>query len=358
MTHIAYYISSHGFGHAARQQAVIRELAQQGAAVHVRTGAPQKFFKHAATYHQQRYDIGLIQPDALSFDIGASLQWLADFLQEKDSIIEQEIAFIREQQIQLIVVDMPQIAFDIAAIADVPSVLVSHFRWDWVYEYYMADFPQYRYLIDTIQDSYRKANLALRMPFAHDFNLIQKVEDIPLIYNAATQARAQLCAALNIPSDQHIGLLSMGGHDWSSNIAPLKSKDGWVFLVVPGVWEQVKDAPQRFRMIPTDYNDYHNLVALADVVIGKAGGSTVAEVVGHRTPMIYTLSPNWRESALLDEALQNYAQAIRVTVDDFRQGAWIDCLDSALQLPPPKQTLATNGVQVTAQRLLSIVRIG
>lgn len=356
MTHIAYYISSHGFGHAARQQAVIRELAQRGAVVHVRTAAPQKFFKYATTYHQQHYDIGLIQPDALSYDVAASLQWLADFLQQKDSIIAQEVAFIQEQQIQLVVVDMPQIAFDIADIAGVPSVLISHFRWDWVYEHYMADFPQYRYLIDAIQASYRKATLALRMPFAHNFSLMPQVEDIPLVYNAATQTRAQLCQTLTISPDQHIGLLSMGGHGWSSNIAPLKAKKGWVFLVVPGVWEQVKDTPQRFRMIPTDYDDYHNLIALADVVIGKAGGSTVSEVVGHHTPMIYTISPNWRESALLDEALQNYAQAIRIDADDFRAGAWIDLLDRALQLPPPKQTLATNGAQVTAERLLSIIR--
>jgi hypothetical protein len=354
VTHIAYYISSHGYGHAARQQAVIRELAQRGARVHVRTAAPQKFFRHAATYHQQRYDIGLIQPDALTYDVAASFQWLADFLQQKDSIIQQEVAFIHEQNIQLVAVDMPHIAFDIAEAAGVPSVLVSHFRWDWVYEHYIADFPQYHYLIDAIQNSYRKATLALRMPFAHDFSIIRKIEDIPLVYNAASQTKAELCETLQIPPDQKIGLLSMGGHDWSSDIAPLKAKDGWVFLVIPGVWEQVKDTPHRFRVITRDYDDYHNLIAHADVVIGKAGASTVAEVVGHRTPMIFTLSADWRESELLDVALQTYAQAIKVEADAFRKGVWMDLLDSALELPPPQQTIATNGAQVAAERLLSL----
>ena len=355
MTQIAYYISSHGYGHAARQQAVIRELAQRGASVHVRTAAPQKFFRHAASYHHQRYDIGLIQPDALTYDVAASFQWLADFLQQNDSIIKQEVAFIRDQNIQLVAVDMPPIAFDIAQAAGIPSVLVSHFRWDWVYEHYIADFPEYRYLIDAIQDSYRKATLGLRMPFAHDFSIIQHVEDIPLVYNAATQTRAELCETLHIAPEQRIGLLSMGGHEWSSDIAPLKAKDGWVFLVIPNVWEQVKDMPHRFRMIPREYEDYHNLIAHADVVIGKAGASTVAEVVGHRTPMIYTLSADWRESELLDVALQTYAQAIKVEADAFRQGAWMDLLDRALQLPPPQQRIATNGAQIAAERLLSQV---
>jgi hypothetical protein len=354
LTQIAYYISSHGFGHAARQQAVINELVKRGANVHVRTAAPQKFFKHAASYHQQRYDIGIIQPDALSYDVPASFEWLAKFLKNKASIVEQEVAFIREKGIQLVAVDMPQIAFDIATIAGVPSVLVSHFRWDWVYEHYMADFPQYRYLIDEIQTSYRKATLALRMPFAHDFSIMRQVEDIPLVYNPQTQSNSELRTALDIPPDQHIGVLSMGGHEWSGDIGALKAKTGWIFLVVPGVWEQVKDTPERFRMIPSDFDDYHNLIALADVVIGKAGASTVAEVIGHQTAMIYTLSPNWRESELLDEALQTYAQTIRVEADAFRAGAWMDYLDAALNLPPPKQTLATNGAQVATERLLTL----
>ena len=354
MKNIAYYISSHGYGHAARQQAVINELAQRGAKIHVRTAAPQKFFKQATTYHSQRYDIGLIQPDALSYDVEASLKWLADFLKGKDEIVEAEAAYLKQNNIELVVVDMPQIAFDIADAAGVPSVLVSHFRWDWVYEHYMADYPQYRYLIDDIQDSYRKATLTLRMPFAHDFSIMRQVEDIPLVYNPATQTNEALRTLLDIPSGHHIGLLSMGGHDWGGDISALKSLDEWIFLVVPGVWEQVKDMPQRFRMIPGDFDDYHNLIALADVVVGKAGASTVCEVIGHQTPMIYTLSPNWRESELLDDALQTYAQTIRINQTDFRHGVWIDELETALHLPPVKQTIATNGAQVAAERLLTV----
>ena len=231
---IAYYISSHGYGHAARQQAVINELIRRGAGVHVRTAAPQKFFPHATTYHEQRYDIGLIQPDALSYDIPASFQWLADFLKQADSVIEQEAAFIRETGIRLVVADMPQIAFDIAEAAGVPSVLVSHFAWDWVYDHYMDDYPQYRYLVEAIRTSYRKATHVLRMPFAHDFSLFKQVEDIPLVFNPVTQSHDEIMAAHDIPPDCRIALLSMGGHDWSGNMAGVQQLDDWVFLVGAG----------------------------------------------------------------------------------------------------------------------------
>jgi UDP:flavonoid glycosyltransferase YjiC (YdhE family) len=130
---IAYYISSHGFGHAARQQAIIRELAKQGAEIHVRSASPAKFFTAASSYHQQRYDIGMIQADALHFDIPASLNWMADFLKEQPKRIASETAFIREKGIELIVSDMPPIAFEIAEAAQLPSVAITHFTWDWVY---------------------------------------------------------------------------------------------------------------------------------------------------------------------------------------------------------------------------------
>lgn len=354
MTHIAYYISSHGYGHAARQQAVIKALAERGACVHVRTAAPQKFFKHAASYYAQRYDIGLIQPDALSYDIPASFAWLADFLRHHDQLIAQEVSFIREQDVQLVVADMPPIAFDIAETAGVSSVLVSHFTWDWVYDHYLGDYPQYRYLVDGIRDSYCKATLALRMPFAHDFGIFRQVEDIPLVYNTATQTREQVCAMLDIPPDCKIALLSMGGHEWSGDMAAVTALEGWILLVNRSVWEQVQDDP-RFRMIPGDYDDYHNLIAHADVVIGKAGASTVAEVIGHGTPMIYTLSPSWRESELLDAALQDYATAVRVDNEALRHGAWIDHVDSILQQPRPQHTLQINGAEVAAERLLEMI---
>lgn len=358
MTRIAYYISSHGYGHAARQQAVITELAAQGAKVHVRTAAPQKFFGAAESYHKQRYDIGMIQQDALHFDIPASLQWVADFHAERDKLIEQELAFVKKEKIQLIVSDMPPIAFDIAESARIPSVAITHFTWDWVYAHYTKDYPQYQYLIEEIRASYMKATLALQMqiPIPHEFDMFPSVEPIPLIYNKVTQTRETVRETFAIPDDKPMALLSMGGHSWGdSNIRALLSMKGWVFLVMPGAWEQVKDAPEQFRQVPMDYDDYHDLIAAADLVVGKAGGSTVAEVIGHRTPMIYTTQMNWREASLLSETLENYGVIKHVPMDAFLRGEWINSLESFIAQAHDFPDIEFDGVQKTAKRLLEMV---
>jgi len=276
-------------------------------------------------------------------------------LAEQEPIIAQEVAFIHEHDIQLVVSDMPPVAMDIAAAAAVPSVAVTNFTWDWVYSYYLDDFPQYQWMVEAIRESYLKATLALQMPFAHEFDMFTQVEPIPLVINRPTQSTLETRKQLQIPQSFKLALLSMGGHAWGkSDIRALKQMEGWIFLVMPGAWEQVKDSPN-FRLIATDYDDYHNLIAAADVVVGKAGGSTTAEVIGHRTPMIYTTLPNWREAALLDAALREYGVGIYVDAHAFQSGEWIRRLRGILHRPHRWPPIATNGAQVAVERLLHLL---
>lgn len=354
MPRIAYYISSHGFGHAARQQAIIRELAKDGAEIHVRSATPRKFFTAATSYHQQRYDIGMIQRDALHFDVPASLQWMADFLKEQPALIQQELAFIREKKIDLIVSDMPPIAFEIAEQAQIPSVAITHFTWDWVYEHYIEDYPNYAYLVDSLRESYLKASLALQMqvPIPHPFSMFNTVEPLPLVYNRATKSREVVREEFAVPDGMPMVILSMGGHEWgSSDIRALKSRKDAVFLLMPSAWEQVSDKPEQFRLIPTNYPDYHNLIAASDLLVGKAGGSTVAEVLGHQTPMIYTTQASWRESELLAASLESYGVAWHLPMPDFMQGAWIELLETALKPSLSWPALARDGAEKAAERL-------
>lgn len=355
MANIAFYIGSHGYGHAARQQAIINELAARGGQAHVRTAAPRKFFKRAASYHEQRYDIGMIQRDALTFDITGSLQWYADFLKEQAPLIAQEAAWCTAQGIQLIASDMPPFAMEVAAQVGVPSVLITHFTWDWVYEHYMDDYPEFAWIVDACRASYQKATLALQMPFAHPFEFSTEIEPMPLVYNPITQTRAAIRASLAVPSDHKLGLLSVGGHAWgATNIAALKQMRDWVFLVQPGAWDQVQDAPERFRMIPMDYDDHHNLIAAADIMIGKAGGSTTAEVIGHQTPFIYTLPNNWREAELLRQGLTEYGVGQYIEPNAFQHGAWAEQIEPLLQNIQPWPLIATDGAAYAARRLLAL----
>ncbi len=113
----------------------------------------------------------------------------------------------------------------------------------------------------------------------------------------------------------------------------------------------MRDLPNT-RLIPTEYAGYHNLIAAADVVIGKAGGSTVAECIGHRTPFIYTVREGYIENDLLCSALDRYAHARYIPRADFEAGDWVERLDDFIREPYEWPDIRIDGAQVAAGKLM------
>ena len=351
---IAFYISSHGFGHAARQKPIIDLLSQQGFPIYIRTAAPQKFFTAPQTdYHHQRYDIGLIQPDALHVDVRASFRWYGDFLKQQTKLIASETSFIRKQNIQLIVADMPPIAAEIASQAGIPCIMITSFTWDWIYEYYMDDYPQYHFIVDAIRTSYAKTTLALQMPFAHPFDMFPNVLTIPLVCTPTTKTASEVRAEFQISDEQHIALVSMGGMSWESHeLALLAEYPNWVFLLPEMKSVDLGDL-HNIRQVPLTYANYHNLIAASDLVIGKAGGSTVSECIAHRVDMIYTIRDDYRENELLHNALQAHSGSRFVEKHEFNPQTWLSMLDSVTNAPKQELAILTNGADVAVHHIIT-----
>lgn len=354
---IAFYISAHGYGHAAREQAVIRELTARGARVYVRSAAPAKFFAQAVQHHPMSYDVGMRQDGPMAYDLHATRAALRALADTAPILIEHETAFLRHHQIDLVAADMPPLACEIAAAAGVPCVVLTHFTWDWVYEHYTGQDAAFAPIVDTIRASYAKATLALQMqiPIPHPFTMFPQVEAIPGVANAVTRSRDAVRAAFNVPAGDKLALLSMGGHEWgTTDVRALQNLSGWCFLVTPGAYAQVA-GDARFRLIPQDAPHFHDLIAAADVLIGKAGGSTVAEIIAHQTPMIYTVNENWRENSLLRQTLDTYAHSLYLPKSDFERGDWAAALESFAGQPFAWPEVGMDGADVAAARLLELI---
>jgi hypothetical protein len=112
----------------------------------------------------------------------------------------------------------------------------------------------------------------------------------------------------------------------------------------------------RFLLIPQEYPNFQNLIAASDVLIGKAGGSTVAEIIAHQTPMIYTLNDDWRENDLMKVTLDQYAHSLFLEKPDFERGAWADHLDTFAAQPYVWPTVPMNGAEAAADRLLRMIQ--
>ncbi|NIO06707.1 MAG: hypothetical protein GTO40_01480, partial [Deltaproteobacteria bacterium] len=83
---IAYFITPHGYGHAARASAVMAAIQQRTPKVRfeIFTQVPRWFFQDSLSepfgYHPLLTDIGLAQKTALSEDIPETLNRLDDLL--------------------------------------------------------------------------------------------------------------------------------------------------------------------------------------------------------------------------------------------------------------------------------------
>src|SRR5215831_9142230 len=127
LSSILYYITGHGYGHAVRSSQVIRSLQQSRSdlKIHVRTTAPEWLFPSSTVHTRQSIDVGIVQRDSLEMDFGATLQACRALQARTAGLLEEELAFVRDNKIRLIVGDIPPLCFEVAARASMPSVAIA-----------------------------------------------------------------------------------------------------------------------------------------------------------------------------------------------------------------------------------------
>ena len=143
---IVFYISGHGYGHAARMIEVINAVfaRRPETRIGVRTAAPRWLFdlsvKGRINFSHLEADSGVVQVDSLTLDEADSIRRAASFHADLVTRAASETRHLRQIDAGLVVGDIPPLAFAVAASAGLPSIAIGNFTWDWVY----ADYPRVR----------------------------------------------------------------------------------------------------------------------------------------------------------------------------------------------------------------------
>lgn len=141
---IAYFISSHGFGHAARASGVMAAIHEIDPLVRfeIFTKSPYWFFKNSISgpfsYHSHLTDIGMVQKTPLHEDFTGTLEQLKGFLPFNNSEISNLAEMVNKLDCRLVICDIAPMGIAVAQKAGVPAVLVENFTWDWVYAGYRS----------------------------------------------------------------------------------------------------------------------------------------------------------------------------------------------------------------------------
>jgi hypothetical protein len=227
---IVFYISGHGFGHASRSREVIRALLARRPDVEliVKTSAPRHLFQPLDIMPFEA-DTGMVQFDSLRLDEAESLRRAAAFHAALPQKAEAEAVFLRERGADLVLGDIPPLAFAAAAAAGVPSVALGNFTWDWIY----SDYPGApEALIRTIRDAYAHASLALRLPMSGGFaGLESKTRDLPFIARTSHREPADVRRRLGVPDGTPMVLTSFGAYGLQNfDVAALERLRGYTVI--------------------------------------------------------------------------------------------------------------------------------
>jgi L-arabinokinase len=363
---VAFYISGHGFGHASRQIEIVNTLGarQPNLGIVVRTSAPRWLFDRTVrvpiTFVAGAVDTGVVQIDSLHLDEALTVERADEFCRSLDGRARDEAEILAQHDARLLVSDAPPLGCAAAAAAGIPSVVVTNFTWDWIYEGYRDHLAAAPNLLPAIRQAYRSAEAAWRLPMHGGFATFDTIIDVPFVARHARRSPDEVRRALSLPSDRPLVLSSFGGY--GVNGLDLTRLD---CLEEYGVVLTFSSGEQSRERLPTGvwpiseatlYDSgfrYEDLVAACDIVATKPGYGIIAECVANGTALLYTSRGNFVEYDALVACIPRYLRNSFIDHQALFAGRWRAALDRIMAAPPPLERPLTNGADVVAELILA-----
>lgn len=338
MINIAYFISPHGYGHAARAAAVMAALQTLDPAIHfhIFTRVPECFFQASMdenrfTWYSLKTDIGLVQSSALSEDLNQTVAVLNTFLPFDQVLTGQLTNQLTQLACQLVLCDIAPLGIKVAEQAGIRSVLIENFTWDWIYQGYLDSAPGLHKAITYLQTYIHAADYHIQtQPFCHPYN------DADLTVNPVSRkpnlSIEETRAQLEIPDEASMVLVTMGGiPEKNYQFLQRVQAQNSVYCVISGVSDDY-ERHNSLIMLPHHSRFYHpNLTHAADLVIGKLGYSTLAETYDAGIPFAYISRPGFRETESLATFADAEVRGWAINAAYLQSGEWLDELQPHLQ---------------------------
>jgi len=355
---IAYFITAHGFGHACRSAAIMEAILRRHPRVRFElfTTCPRDLFSSSIGgefgYHPVSGDIGVVQLDPLREDLSATCDRLDSMYPLDPLKVEHLATEVVRLNCRLVICDIAPMGIEVARSAEVESVLVENFTWDWIYESYRIQEPRFKPHSEYLARVFRRADHHIQTP-----PICRQTSDALCVAPISRRIRADrhlVRKRLGIPEKERMVFLTMGGTpDCHAFLSRLPEQMDW-HLVVTGA-----DTPHRPKkkvtLLPTFSNFFHpDLLAAADVLVGKAGYSTVAEAYHCGIPFGYVKRPRSPESAVLESFIEEHLPSLGIPAISYTSGDWIKKVPELFQLPRGEQE-RDNGANELAEYVCKLL---
>jgi len=332
---VAFFVSSHGFGHAARACAVGEALvaARSDTRFGFYSEVPAWFFKDSlgadCLHRPCRTDVGLVQDTPFRHDLKKTLNALSDFFPFDEKTVTTLAAELSDAGCRLVVCDVSALGIAVARASGIPSVLLENFTWDWVYEDFVNREPGFASFTKELRTIYEQADLHLQTE-----PICLPKPDLPAlppIYRAHRASRMETRNQLGVPADVKLGLLTTGGIRGELTCLDRLEGISKTWFVAPGGCEDGVERRGNVVLLSHRSGFHHpDLAAASDFLVGKAGYGTIAEARAAGSSFAYVLREDFRESIPLREYLQREGMGFEITEAEFHSASWMSRFDELL----------------------------
>ncbi len=356
---IAYFVTPHGYGHAARATAVMQGLQRIIPHAHfdIFTEVPEWFFRSAMdfgySYHRFASDVGLIQTSPFSEDLKATLDALKYARATQEQRLGYAVHRLRENNNQLVICDIAPDGIQAAKMAGLPSVLVENFTWDFIYAGYEAQEPALKEFSLYLREIFDSADVHIQTkPVCRvDENALQ-VE--PVARNPKS-SREAIRKQMQIPEDTPTILVTRGGIETQGDEFWKLKKFKDIKFILPGTSDQIRWDENLIQLPHHSFFYLPDVVYASDAIIGKLGYSTVAEIYRAGLPYAYIPRDGFAETRPMADFVQAEMNALELSYTDFANGNWGDLPGRLVSLPRIERK-APNGADQIADIISKMLR--
>ncbi len=357
---IGYFVSPHGFGHAARASAVMEAMHCINPSIRfeIFTTIPEWFFLQSLsgpfTYHSFLTDIGMVQETPLREDLAETFRKLSDFLPYDRSKIESLSREVSRTKCRLIICDISPMGIAVAQMSRIPSVLIENFTWDWVYESYVGANSSVNQHIEYLRELFNSVDYHIQAePVCQTRNAVLTTAPISRKIRVSPQ---QIRQRLGIPDGVKVVLITMGGvPEEYKSLTRLKHQDN-IYFIIPG-GSQSMQVIDNLVLLPHHSDFFHpDIVNACDTVVGKLGYSTLAEIYHAGVPYGYIPRSTFKESDVLEVFVKNQMNGCVISESQFQEGGWMSFLPEILSLLRIKRN-GTNGAVEAAEFVCKVLNV-
>src|SRR4051812_17703724 len=278
---IAFYVTSHGFGHMNRTVAVMNRVA---AAIPVAIRSHPNLFPNwkerltrPAELSAHVSDAGAINPpgDSTATDGPATLDLAARVHAEAMARLDEEAQWLRDEKVAALLCDAPAVPLLAARRAGIPGLLLVNFTWADIYQpYARAAGTGAKNLVADLRFAYRQATAVFRAEPALRMAWLPGQIPIGMVANPGRDRRKELHRVLGLSAREklvyfYIGRYGQSDLDWT-RLEGYASRGIHFVGYHPAPVGPLKN----LHLVPPSEWPGSDLIASTDALVAKAGYGT------------------------------------------------------------------------------------